>query len=38
MIEETAYIARSELILKCRKAGNEARAQDEVAAVASTAA
>jgi SAM-dependent methyltransferase len=38
MIEETAYIARSELILKCRKTGNEARAQDEVAAVASTAA
>ncbi len=38
VIEETAYIARSELILKCRKTGNEARAQDEVAAVASTAA
>ena len=38
MIEEIAYIARSELILRCRKAGNEERAQSEVAAVASTAA
>ena len=38
VIEETAYIARSELILKCRKAGNEVRASGEVAAVASTAA
>src|SRR5271163_4302886 len=38
MIEEIAYIARSELILRCRKTGNEERAQSEVAAVASTAA
>jgi predicted SAM-dependent methyltransferase len=38
VIEETAYIARSELILRCRKAGNEERAVGEVAAVASTAA
>ena len=38
VIEETAYIARSELILRCRKAGNEERARDDVAAVASTAA
>jgi len=37
-IEETAYIARSELILRCRKAANEGRARSEVAAVASTAA
>jgi predicted SAM-dependent methyltransferase len=33
-IEETAYVAGSELILKCRKAANVARAGAEVAAVA----
>ena len=38
VIEETAYIARSELILRCRKAELEARARSDVAAVASTAA
>jgi ubiquinone/menaquinone biosynthesis C-methylase UbiE len=38
VIEEIAYIARSELILKCRKAWIEQRARDQVAAVASTAA
>jgi len=38
VIEETAYIARSELILKCRKAGREERVRGEVTAVASTAA
>jgi glycosyltransferase involved in cell wall biosynthesis/predicted SAM-dependent methyltransferase len=38
VIEETAYIARSEVILKCRKTGTENRARGEVAAVASTAA
>jgi len=38
VIEEIAYIARSELILRCRKAGLEERARGEVAAVASTAA
>src|SRR5271167_3177410 len=38
VIEETAYIARSELILKCRKAGPEESTRSEVAAVASTAA
>jgi len=38
VIEETAYIARSELILRCRKAEIARRARDEVATVASTAA
>ena len=38
VIEEIAYIARSELILRCRKAGNEVRARGDVNAVASTAA
>jgi dolichol-phosphate mannosyltransferase len=38
VIEETAYIARSELILRCRKVEIEARAAGEVGAVASTAA
>jgi dolichol-phosphate mannosyltransferase len=38
VIEDTAYVARSELILRCRKAANVARAGAEVAAVASTAA
>jgi len=38
VIEETAYIARSELILRCRKAELEDRARSDVAAVASTAA
>ena len=38
VIEETAYIARSELILRCRKVEPEARACSDVAAVASTAA
>ena len=37
-IEETAYIAGCELILRCRKGSVEDRARDEVAAVASTAA
>jgi hypothetical protein len=36
VIEETAYIARSELILKCRKAGREESARGDLAA--STAA
>ncbi len=38
VIEETAYIMRSELILRCRKVEREARACSDVAAVASTAA
>ena len=38
VIEETAYIARSELILRCRKVELEVRARSDVAAVASTAA
>jgi dolichol-phosphate mannosyltransferase len=38
VIEDTAYVAGSELILRCRKATNVARAGAEVAAVASTAA
>ena len=38
VIEETAYIARSELILRCRKAGREKRAVAAVSADASTAA
>ena len=38
VIEETAYIVRSELILRCRKVELEARACSDVAAVASTAA
>jgi len=37
-IEETGYIAGSELILRCRKPRAEDRARDEVSAVASTAA
>jgi len=37
-IEETAYIMRSQLILRCRKAELEDRTRSEVAAVASTAA
>ena len=37
-IEETAYIARSELILRCRKVELEDRAPSDIAAVASTAA
>jgi hypothetical protein len=37
-IEETAYIAGSELILRCRKARVDDRARTEVPAVASTAA
>jgi ubiquinone/menaquinone biosynthesis C-methylase UbiE len=38
VIEEIAYIARSELILRCRKAGNKERAHSDVASAASTAA
>ena len=38
VIEETAYIVRSELILRCRKVELEDRARIGVAAVASTAA
>jgi hypothetical protein len=38
VIEETAYIVRSELILRCRKVELEDRARSDVAAVASTAA
>jgi len=38
VIEETAYIARSELILRCRKAGREKRAVAAESADASTAA
>jgi glycosyltransferase involved in cell wall biosynthesis len=37
-IEELAYIARSELVLKCRKVDREIRAGTDTAAVASTAA
>ncbi len=37
-IEETAYIVRSEMILRCRKLELEARAPSDVAAVGSTAA
>jgi len=37
-IEETAYIVRSEMILRCRKLELEARVASDVAAVASTAA
>ncbi len=37
-IEETAYIARSELILRCRKVEREDRARGDIAEVASTAA
>jgi len=37
-IEETGYIAGSELILRCRKPAAEDGARDEVSAVASTAA
>ena len=38
VIEETAYIVRSELILRCRKVELEDRARIGVAAGASTAA
>ncbi len=38
VIEETAYIARSELILRCRKVELEDTARSDVAAVGSTAA
>jgi hypothetical protein len=38
VIEETAYVARSELIARCRKLGLEARARSDGAAAASTAA
>ena len=38
VIEETAYIVRSELFLKCRNVALEDRALTEVARVASTAA
>ena len=38
VIEETAYIMRSELILRCRKIEREARACSDATAVASTAA
>ena len=38
VIEETAYILRSELILRCRKVELEDRARSDVATVASTAA
>jgi len=38
VIEETAYIVRSELVLRCRKVELEDRARSDVAAVASTAA
>ncbi len=38
VIEETAYIARSELILRCRKVELEDRAPSDVAAVGSTTA
>jgi glycosyltransferase involved in cell wall biosynthesis len=37
-IEELAYIARSELVLKCRKVDREIRTSTDAAAVASTAA
>jgi len=37
-IEETAYVARSEMILRCRKLDLEERARTDVAADASTAA
>jgi hypothetical protein len=38
VIEEIAYIARSELILRCRKAELEQPARGDVTATASTAA
>ena len=38
VIEETAYVARSELIARCRKLGLEDRARSDAAAAASTAA
>ncbi len=38
VIEETAYVAGSELILRCRKVERQDRAGSDVAAVASTAA
>ncbi len=38
VIEETAYVAQSELILKCRKAGREEISRGDVASIASTAA
>jgi len=38
VIEETAYIMRSELILLCRKVELEDRARSDAAAAASTAA
>ena len=37
VVEEAAYIARSELILRCRKVELEDLARTDVAAVASTA-
>jgi glycosyltransferase involved in cell wall biosynthesis len=37
VVEEAAYVARSELILRCRKVGLGERARSDVAAVASTA-
>ncbi|MGA6971509.1 MAG: hypothetical protein WBY93_07750, partial [Candidatus Binatus sp.] len=37
-VEETAYIARSELILRCRKVDREIRTGTDTAVVASTAA
>ena len=38
VIEETAYIVRSEMILRCRKVELEDRARIDVAAIASPAA